>query len=214
MLVADLAGEAPQLRCREPVTVPPLGTSVLERDVQTSAESRMLVEETAHADGHLGLAVRTRRIIEDYREPPLAGWIPVGVAEHGDGFAFSAVHDCERRPAVLTVRLAHLLPRNREGAARLQAACSGPPGLSPSGCPKSQRCPSRMKPPTISPSTRSRNLQASPRAQRTRPVATAGFNALRPRRCDGRAYFALMAAGFARALQRFEQKRWFSARAW
>ena len=37
--------------------------------------------------------------------------------------------------------------------------------------------------------------------------------ALRPRRCDGRAYFAFTAAGFARSLHRCEQNLWFSARA-
>ena len=100
--------------------------------------------------------------------------------------------------------------RSRDGAPVLQATCSGPPTDSPSGWPRCQRSPGRMKPPTSSPSTSSARRQAEPRAQRTQPCATTGSSRLRLPRWSGRVYFA--SSGFRPSrMHRREQKRWFTA---
>ena len=127
---------------------------MLERNVQAPAELRVLFEETVNADGHVRLAGGTRRVVENDGEPPqtrgVAGW----VAEDGDWVPLGAIDHRQRRATERLV-LAHRLPLIRDGAARLQAACSGPPGLSPSGWPRSQGCPGSMKPPTSSPPSHS-----------------------------------------------------------
>jgi hypothetical protein len=103
------------------------------------------------------------------------------------GSALLAVDHRERGGLVVGVLCHWLSPclRSRDGAARLQAACSGPPALSPSACPKSQGWPGSMKPPTSSPLTHSAHLHAAPRAQRTVPVATSGLKRPPPAAVDG-----------------------------
>jgi hypothetical protein len=146
VLLVALGHEPQSSGAGSPITVTPLSAAVLERDVQPPSESGVLVEEAVHAHRSLRRNVRSWCVFENDGEPPLSRWIASGVAQHGGGLACFAEHDRKRRPTAAAMRLAHLLLRSREGEARLQAACSGPPGDSPSGWPRSHRSPGSMKP--------------------------------------------------------------------
>ena len=91
-----------------------------------------------------------------------------------------------------------LLP-NRAGAPRLQRACSGPPGDSSSGCPRSQGSPGTISFPQ--------------RTHGVRPSATMGSSARRPPRWVGFSYFALRTGLAAIDAHRLEQNWWFTLRA-
>jgi hypothetical protein len=178
---------------------------MLERDVQAPTEPRVFIEETAHAHRRLRRPVRTRRVIEDNREPPLPPRIPLRVAQHGNRRALGAEHNRDRRPPVPAVTRAHRhTPRalSRCGAERLQDLCSGPPADSPSAWPRSHNWHGRISPPTPS----SANRHAPTRAHRTVPDATRARHTAR-RRVWSR-YFTLPTASRTRSPQSGEQNFW------
>ena len=135
---------------------------MLAGEVERHADLGVIVDETVHAyEFGIGRLASSGSTSERSRQNPES------MALFGGSHEIETTGGIE--PATIaTARAGHRRPARRRAVPRLQATCSGPPTDSPSGWPRCQRSPGRMKPPTSSPSTSSARLQAPPRAQRTR----------------------------------------------